>query len=219
MRNRFFNALKENWYFIRQDIVSYLLSTALYIVLWLITDFCWEHLVYSIFECLVFYLPFWYIRICFSRTYHSDSWKFCKFCTRSMLCLGVFLMWILPINYSLFNCLLVALVCCVVLYWIALETDKKKLFKSQNLKLQIELDKAVTKLETYNNLDLHKMTETELRQFGASRQLSEIQQDILVMRIIEHLKISEICRYRNYGRTTIKYHISEIKRKLELAQL
>lgn len=36
------------------------------------------------------------------------------------------------------------------------------------------------------------------------------------MRVIEHLKISEICRYRNYGRSTIKYHIAQIKQKLDI---
>jgi hypothetical protein len=67
--------------------------------------------------------------------------------------------------------------------------------------------------------ELYRMSEPELRQYGASKGLSELQQDILVSRVIEHLKISEICAYRNYGRTTIKYHIGEIKRKLDIETL
>lgn len=63
------------------------------------------------------------------------------------------------------------------------------------------------------------MEEKELRNYGASNKLSEIQQDILVMRVIEHLKISEICKYRNYSRTTIKYHISQIKYKLNIDEI
>jgi DNA-binding CsgD family transcriptional regulator len=63
------------------------------------------------------------------------------------------------------------------------------------------------------------MSKEELRQHGASKGLTEIQQDILVHRIIDNLKISEICDYRKYGRTTIKYHIGEIKKKLNLKSL
>ena len=85
--------------------------------------------------------------------------------------------------------------------------------------LQNEIDNLVGKIKEYENINLYKMTETELRQYGASKLLSEVQQDILVMRVIEHLKISEICKYRNYGRTTIKYHIAEIKKKLNIGAI
>ena len=63
------------------------------------------------------------------------------------------------------------------------------------------------------------MSETELRIFGASKFLSSVQQDILVDRIIYNLKISQICKLRNYSRSTIKYHISEIKNKLSIDTL
>ena len=68
----------------------------------------------------------------------------------------------------------------------------------------------------YEHIDLYKMNENDSRQYGASKGLSELQQDIIVMRVIEHLKISEICCYRNYGRSTIKYHIAQIKQKLDI---
>ena len=35
-------------------------------------------------------------------------------------------------------------------------------------------------------------------------------------RVSDVIKISEICKYANYGRTTIKYHLGQIKRKLNL---
>ena len=97
-----------------------------------------------------------------------------------------------------------------------IESERIKL-KQENLDSQLkELEDKIKELES---IDLYCMSETELRQYGASKGLSEVQQDILVMRIIEHLKISEICDYKHYGRTTIKYHIAEIKKKLVLAQL
>lgn len=83
------NKFKENGYFIRQDIISYLMSTILYIGLCLIKNCSWQSFGYGLFECLVFYLPFWFIRICFSATYHSDNWFHCRFWTRIMLCGGV----------------------------------------------------------------------------------------------------------------------------------
>lgn len=107
---------KEEWYFIRQDIHSYLMSTALYVGLCLIKEFTIHSAIYGIFECLVFYVPFWFIRINFADTYHSDSWSHCKMWTRVMLCSGVFAMWVLPIPYTLFNGLFVAFICCLILY-------------------------------------------------------------------------------------------------------
>lgn len=207
---------KEEWYFIRQDIVSYAISTLLYVGLCLIRNFTIHTALYSIFDCFVFYLPFWFIRINFKDTYHSDSWKHCKMWTRIMLCLGVFILWVLPIEYSLFNGLFVAFGCCIVLYLVAIEVAHKKLLIKENKQLQQDLDTAITKIKELQNIDLYKMPEEELRQFGASKGLSLIQIEILLMRVLERLKISEICKYRHYGRTTIKYHIAEIKRKLNI---
>ena len=190
MQNNKFN-FKEEWYFIRQDIVSYSISTFLYIILCLIKQMNLQSFLYSLFECLTFCVSFWFIRVKFDLTYHSDSWKTCKFWTRTMLCLGVFTLWILPIKYTLFNGLFVAFVCCLVLYLVA----------------------------KHNKKDIYTMSENDLRQYGASKQLSEIQQDILCMRVLQHLRISEICEYYNYGRSTIKYHITEIKKKLNIDKI
>lgn len=139
---------KEEWYFIKQDIVSYLLSTSLYLVLCLIENFNIHSVIYGLFDCLVFYVPFWFIRINFSRTYHSNSWKHCKFWTRTMLCIGVFVLWLLPVEYSLFNGLFVAFGCCLVLYLVALETDEKKMLKKENEELKFYIENLLLK---YNN--------------------------------------------------------------------
>lgn len=68
-------------------------------------------------------------------------------------------------------------------------------------------------------LDIYKLDEEELRQYGAKNGLSELQQDILVFRVKDHLKICEICEYRKYSRSTIKYHLGEIKKKLKLNKI
>lgn len=65
-------------------------------------------------------------------------------------------------------------------------------------------------------VDIYKMTEDELRQYGASKGLSEVQQDILVFRVIEHMRICDIADYRKFCRPTVKYHLDKIKKKLKL---
>ena len=143
MENKF--TFRENWYFIRQDIVSYLMSTTLYLVLCLIKDISMQTVGYALFDCLVFYLPFWYIRINFASTYHSDSWKHCKMWTRIMLCLGAFILWVLPVEYSLFNDLLVAFGCCLVLYLVSLEVAEKKRISKENAELHSQIVELLTK--------------------------------------------------------------------------
>lgn len=144
MKNKF----KENWYFIKQDIISYLSSTILYIGLCLIENFTFNSFLYGLFDCFVFYIPFWYIRINFADTYHSDNWKHCKMWTRIMLCVGVFVLWILPIPYSIFNGLFVAFVCCLILYLVSLEVNEKKRIKRENDKLHKQITELLEKEES-----------------------------------------------------------------------
>lgn len=138
---------KEEWYFIKQDINSYLISTILYIILCLIKQFTFQTVLYAIFDCFVFYVPFWFIRINFKDTYHSSSWKHCKMWTRIMLCSGVFVLWILPVKYSLFNGLFVAFVCCLILYLVAIEVNEKKRLKKENEELHKQILELLSKYE------------------------------------------------------------------------
>ena len=138
--------LKEKWYFIKQDIVSYTMSTLLYIALCLMTDFSIQSLLYAIFESHIYYLQFWYIRIKFDDTYHSSSWKHCKFWTRTMLCSGVFVLWILPIKYTLFNALALAFICCLILYLVAIETNEKKGLQAELKELKESLEQTPKQL-------------------------------------------------------------------------
>ena len=118
----------EEWYFARQDIVSYSISTLIYVALSLVVQFSLQSFLYALFDCLVYYVSFWFIRINFDYTYHSDSWATCKFWTRTMLNTGVFALWILPIRYTMFNGLFVAWACCFVLYLIAVRATHKNIY-------------------------------------------------------------------------------------------
>ena len=115
---------------------------------------------------------------------------------------------ILPLRLSLLFAVLIGLVVDYILYKIQDSID------TQN-KLCVLQDK----IKNYESVDIYKMSEDELRQYGSSKHLSELQIDILVFRVKDHLRISEICDYRNYGRTTIKYHIAEIKKKLNITNI
>lgn len=174
---------KEEWYFIRQDIVSYAISTALYIALCLIREFTIQSLLYGLFDCFVFYLPFWFIRINFADTYHSDSWKHCKKWTRIMLCVGVVVLWLLPVRYSLFNGLFVAFACCLVLYLVSLEVNEKKLIKKQNE----ELFNQISEL-----LDKQSDPKERLLKVCEEENISERDTKIAIMYYIDRMKPKQI---------------------------
>lgn len=174
---------KENWYFIRQDIVSYLIPTAIYMFLCLVKVFSWQSVLYSIFDCIVFYIPFWFIRINFKDTYHSDRWKHCKMWTRIMLCTGVFILWILPVKYSLFNGLFVAFGCCLVLYLVSIEVNEKKLIKKENERLKLDIDLLLEK---------HSNPKDKLLKVCEEMCISERDTKIAVMHYIERMKPKQI---------------------------
>lgn len=184
MKNKF--TFSENWYFIRQDIVSYLMSTTLYLGLCLIEDCSMQSVGYALFDCLVFYLPFWYIRINFASTYHSDSWKHCKMWTRIMLCVGVTILWVLPVRYSLFNGLFVAFACCLVLYLVSLEVAEKKRIAKENA----ELHSQITKL-----LDKEVSPKDKLLKLCEEKNISERDTKIAVMYYIDRCTPKQIWQY------------------------
>ena len=135
----------------------------------------------------------------FPLTYHAKTDRGCIMFT--IACFSIAIIIALPINLTIMASVIVGMVISTFLFL-----------------LQYFLDLLSEKKEKEKEY-LYKMNEAELRQHGASKGLTEIQQDILVHRIIDNLKITEICDYRKYGRTTIKYHIGEIKKKLNLKSL
>ena len=167
----------------------------------------------KIIQAIMFSVAHLIIRKYFDKQYHCGTTATCMFTTLSIAFFGI--MYTFPLALSLLS----TIPMCYFICWVGYIVQDRVDTIVENKHLQGEVDSMIIKIKEYENINLYSLTETELRQYGASKLLSEIQQDILVMRVIEHLKISEICKYRNYGRTTIKYHISEIKRKLNLAHL
>ena len=164
-------------------------------------------------EATMFCISHIVIRKRFDKQYHCGTTALCMFTTLSIAFMGITCT--LPISISLLASIPVAFIICWIGYLAQYRIDLLEYSNS----LEKQIDDLVAKIKSLENIDLYRMSENELRQYGASKMLSELQQDILVLRVIEHLKISEICRYRNYSRTTIKYHISEIKQKLNIGQI
>ena len=159
------------------------ISTFLYLFLCICENFSIQSVIYGFFECFVFYVPFWYIRINFADTYHSDSWKHCKMWTRIMLCVGVFTLFILPIPYSLFNGLFVAFVCCLILYLVALETNEKKRIQKENNQLHAQ----ITEL-----LDKEISPKEKLLKLCEEKGISDRDTKIAVMYYIDRMKPKQI---------------------------
>lgn len=120
-----------------------------------------------------------------------------------MLCSGVFVMWLFPVEYSLVGGMGVALLCCLILYLVALETKEKKEFAKKNKELQKEIDVLLSKI---NNRDIWAMDEDELYVHCRNCGLSEEDCKIAYLIVIERLKGKELYN-------TIRYSESQSKRK------
>ena len=153
------------------------------------------------------------IRKAFDKQFHFNKTAYCLSLTLAIIWFAIPIT--LPLAVSLLSSIPIAFGIC---FFGFLAQDRLDLIAHNNY-LEREITSLIDEIRLYKQVDLYKLTEEELRQWGASQQLSEVQQDILCMRVLEHLKISEICKYHNYGRSTIKYHLGQIKQKLGITTL
>ena len=157
-------------------------------MLCLFRTFTIQTLIYALFEILLFYVSFWFIRVNFDDTYHSNTWKTCKIWTRIMLCASAILLGLLPIEYSLFNSLFVAFLCALILYIIAIKHPRTSIYA---------------------------MSEEELYQYCRSRGLSEEDCRIAYFIIIERLKGKALYSAIGYSESQAKRHRKRILKILK----
>lgn len=100
-----------------------------------------------------------------------------------MLCLGVFVMWLFPVKYSLFGGTAVAFLCCLILYLVAIETNEKRFLSQKNEDLQRNLEELLKKEES---------PEKKLISLCKERKISERDTKIAVMYFIENKKPKQI---------------------------
>lgn len=146
------------------------------------------------------------IRTLFDKQFHFKKTAYCLSLTLAIIWFAI------PTTFSVSVSLLSSIPISFLISFIGFIAQDRVDYIIENKNLQAELDKLIV-------LDIYKMSEEELRAYCLSRNLSEIQIDILMMRVMDNLKISEICKYKHYGRTTIKYHIGQIKNKLGLDKI
>lgn len=161
-------------------------------------------------EGLMFCIAHLSIRQVFDKQFHFNKTAYCLALTLAIIWFAIPIT--LPIAESLLSSIPIAFLIC---FFGFIAQDRIDLQK-QNKDLEHEIKAIIEELNKYKQIDLYKMSKEELRQYGASQHLSEVQIDILCMRVFDHLKISEMCKYANYGRTTIKYHLGQIKQKLNI---
>lgn len=113
-----------------------------------------------------------------------------------MLCLGVFLLFILPIKYSLFNGLFVAIGCCLVLYLVSLEVNEKKRIIRENK----DLLEKITEL-----LQKEKDPKSKILKVCKDEGISERDTKIAVMYYIDRMKPKQIWEWLCDNRENIEY--------------
>lgn len=148
------------------------------------------------FEAIMFCVAHIVVRRVFDKQYHCGTTSMCTSLTLTIAFFGIAT--ILPVAISLLSTIPIA---CFISWIGYIAQDRIDLLKQRK------------------HEEIFMMTEEQLRELGRKNELSDIQQDILVHRLIDRWKISQICEYRKYGRTTIKYHIGEIKKKLNIKSL
>lgn len=164
-------------------------------------------------EALMFIIAHICIRNAFDKQFHFNKTAYCLSLTLAIIWFAIPIT--MSIAVSLFSGIPIAFLIC---FFGFLAQDRLDTI-ARTKDLTREIDSLISEINLYKHIDLYKLSENDLRQYGASQGLSETQIDILVFKVIQHLKISEICKYYNYGRTTIKYHLGQIKLKLNITTL
>lgn len=100
-----------------------------------------------------------------------------------MLCIGVFILWLLPVKYSLFNGLFVAFGCCLVLYLVSLEVNEKKRIIKENEELQTQIITLLNKQED---------PKEKILKLCREQCISERDTKIAIMYYIDHMKPKQI---------------------------
>ena len=113
-----------------------------------------------------------------------------------MLCSGVFVMWLLPVKYSLFGGIGVAFICCLILYLVAIETNEKKFFAKKNIALQNKIELMLSKKED---------PKEELLQLCKEHNISARDTKIAIMYYVERKKPKQIWLWMCENNENIEY--------------
>lgn len=112
----------------------------------------------------------------------------------------------LPLELSLLS----AVPICYFISWVGFIKKTSDELEVKCDELENKIVQLITKLKEYKNIDLYKMTETELRQYAQSRGLSENICETLVLKVIQNYRWIDIEKERNFTKEGIRYHKERI---------
>ena len=113
-----------------------------------------------------------------------------------MLCSGVSVMWLLPVKYSLAGGILVAFICCLILYLVAIETNEKKFYAKKSKELQATIDGMLSK---------EKDPKEKLLELCRDNHISERDTKLAVMYYIDRMKPKQIWEWMCDNNENVEY--------------
>ena len=147
----------------------------------------------------LFYIPFHSFRYAFPKVFHARGCKpifnllHCGLL--SLLCYCCAMKLSLPLNISIFACVLIGILINFILY---------------KVEDYISMQRKLTK----NLYDLCQMSEDDLRAYAISKHIGENMVDTLVLRVKHNYKWCEIQEARAYSKDGIRYHKETLQRVL-----
>jgi hypothetical protein len=155
----------------------------------------------KIIETLIFYIAWQIFRKSVPKVFHIKK----KSALMSVIGCGLWscivfivaMRFTFNIGVSLFSSIIIGIIINIILYKIQDYID-----------LQKEL--------SHKTIDIYKMNEQQLRQYGALNGLSNITCDVLVLKVIENYRWCEIMQERNFSKDGLRYHKQRINKKLNI---
>lgn len=161
-------------------------------------------------EAFSLLVSFFTLRYKFNKTYHCSSTGSCTF-----LSIGIFWLAIpleMRMEYSMLFGIIVAFTICYFCYFVQCHVDNINLISDKDLQISI----LCKDLKKYQEIDLYKMSEDDIRKYARSKGLSENIIDTLVLKIVYGYRWIDIMNERNYSKTAIRYHKQQIIEKLNI---
>lgn len=159
-------------------------------------------------EAVAFYFCHWFIREQFPKQYHHIVPAMCRTITACVMFFGISFM--LPLELSLISVIPI----CYFISWVVFVKKTSDDFEIKCEELENDIEQLIVDLKRYQQIDVYKMTEEELRTYAQSKGLSEVICDTLVLRIIKHYRWVDIETERNFTKEGIRYHKEQIIKKL-----
>lgn len=168
-------------------------------------------------EAVVYLTSFFCLRYKFKTTFHYESVFYCIVTTIALFVLSI--IFSPPVTISLLGSVLFGFVDTWALWFIQDRFDHKfasKMFERIAYDYDQQISELLDRIKQYEDIDLYKMTEEELREYAQSKGLSETICDTLVLKVIHNYRWIDIQKQLNFSKDGIRYHKERIVEKLNI---